>query len=372
MPRVTASKLERVENCPGSVAGPGFDTTGPYAQRGTGVHEFLAMAMALGRDAALDEIPETELHRRLCERIDLETLPWWHGNRPENALVRIEVGFAFDPETRTARVLNSSRDYRALDEWHFGGTADAIVVTDDAVDVWDIKTGNPVAVTRAQDHPQLLSYAAMSAKAFGKTRARVGIVHIYEDGSVYATRPFELDEIDLATIEIRIVAVIERAKRAVGADDPLRYVARGPWCKYCPRFTMCPAQLAVFRAFVEAVQSGLAELEGTIKDYARVQSVPTQKPGVVYREVVGSERDIADHRVALRVLQENYGVETAQRATIAETSVGAIDNAITVYAKERGLKIAPTLREAWSVLRTAGAAANKPTADVRETKEAAA
>ena len=396
-PRVTSSKLERAEMCPFSAAGTGIDTTGRWAERGTGVHAFLVDAYLHGRDAALAEIPRDAVHRRLCERIELEDLPWWHDKLPANARVLFEASCAFLPTTREARQLPSGREhYDALDQWDFAGSADVVVdrPDEDRVDVYDVKTGSAVQVTRADENRQLHSYAVMFARAFGRRSARIHITNVYEDGGVFTPRGHDMDALDLHAFEARLVRTLDRVRTASRAQDARPYMKRGSWCTYCPRFTECPAQLAVFRALIQGVTQKqptqiapadvkdaraflkdaklwLTELEETIKGYARVETVPTDKPGVVYREVVGSQREIVDHKVALRVLGQKYGPDVEVAATVSETSLGAIEDAVKAYAKAHGLKQAPTVREAFEAIRDAGAMGEKETRKVMETKDAA-
>lgn len=398
-PRITSSKIERAEACPYSAAGTGVDTSGRWAERGTGVHFYLPDAYHRGREAALQEIPRDASHRKLCERIELEDLPWWHGKLPADAVVYFEASVSFDPESREAAQLPSGQGreaYDALPEWSHAGSSDVVVdiPSEDRVDVYDVKTGASIHVTRPQDNPQLHSYAVMFARALGRSKARIHITNLYEDGGAFTPTGHDLDAIDLHAFEARIVRTIARSKQASVAADPRPFMKRGSHCRYCPRFTECPAQLQVFRALIQGVvgkqstaitphdvkdarsflrdaKQWIDELEGTIKEYARVESVPTDRPGVVYREVVGSQREILDHRVALRVLGQKYGAEVQEAATVSETSLGAIEEAVKAYAKANGRKAAPTVREAMDALRSEGALGEKETRSVKETKDAA-
>ncbi len=398
--RVTSSSLERAESCAYSSAGAGVDKTGIWAARGTGTHAFIVDAYHRGRDAALTDIPLDAPHRRLCERLDLESFPWWHGKLPANAIVRFEVSVLWTGADRAARISLSRDDYDQLGPLDHAGTADVVVdlPSEDRVDIYDNKTGAVIQVTRPDENQQLHSYALMFARALGRRNARIHITNVYEDGGVFTPTGHDLDAIDMAAFEVRLartLAKVDAAAEAHAAGGDVRpFMARGSWCKYCPRFTECPAQLQVFRALVEAVtqkqrtditkldvkdareflrdaKKWCAELEETIKDYARVEPIPV-KPGVSYREVKGSERDILDASAALKVLAEKYGAEVAQAATTSQTSVGAIDDAIRAHAKTAGLKVAPTLREAWQAMRDAGAVGETETSKVREAREEAA
>lgn len=388
--RVRPSSLERTERCPWSAAGVGVDTTGVWAERGTGVHAYLVDAHRMGRDVALARIPHTAPHRRLAERLQLDRLPW--SSLPAGVEVHFERSLAYSPATGHGRV--SDRGALAGDE--IGGTPDVVIVHADRVDVYDAKTGDPTNVQRPDENRQLHAYAAMAAAAYGRPVARVAITHVYEDGyplTVQAEQ--EIDGIALLEFRARLVSVLARVDDAIRATDPRPYLARGPWCRYCPRFTECPAQLAVLHALVGAVRSGerpqigvdhvadareflrdakkwCDELDTVIKDYARVAPIPTAKPGVVYREVAGSKREIVDDAKAISVLRERFGDDVAAAATRTQTSAGAIDDAVAEWARRGGQKIGRAQEDAWKALRAAGAAVDASTSKVMEKRIEAA
>jgi hypothetical protein len=390
-PRITPSKAERAEACANSAAGTGIDSTGRYAKNGTAVHRYVDRARVIGREAALAEIPHAAEHRRMCERIRLDQLPWWPGNVEATALVHAERPVAYDPETNAAWLFDGAgRRYEDVGEWQLAGTPDVDVARGDCVDVWDIKTGNPTTPTRAADNLQLAIYALMLCALYGFTRARIGIAFIYVDGSV-SIDVVELDAIALYAIRQRVRDTLAKVRAAVAAEDVRPFVKRGDWCKYCPRYVECPAQVQVLKAFLAAARdqeatdigpadvqatrefvrdakTWLAKVEETVKDYARVQDVPTDKPGIVYREWTGSKREIVNGKLALKVLRERYGEGVADMATLAETSVGAIESAVEAHAKATGHKAAPAVREAFDAIRAVGAMTDEETRTVREGK----
>lgn len=389
--RVTPSKLERAERCPWSACDHGNDRTGEWAERGTGVHTFLADAHAMGRDLALARIPHTAPHRKLAERIDVDALPWAPANLPPGATVHFERRLAYAPTTGAGRMLD--RGEPAADS-EMPGTPDVVVVTDAEAIVYDSKTGNPAEVTRPDDNRQLEAYAVAAGAVHGRFVVRTAIVQIYEDGSPFVVAAREpIDALRLAEIRLRILRVLDRVGEAAVAADPRPYMARGPWCRYCPRFVECPAQLAVLRALISALRNGEApaigvehvsasrdfvrdaskwidELKATIADYARVQAVPTSKPGVVYREFASTQRTIVDEPRALDVIRERYGDDVARAAT--QTSTTAIDRAVSDHARRNGRKIGAASEDAWSALKAAGVAADVPTTKVREGKSSEA
>jgi hypothetical protein len=396
--RVTSSSLERSEHCAYSAAGFGVDKTGIWAARGTGAHAFIVAAYYHGREAALADIPRDAPHRRLCERLDLESLPWWHGKLPAGATVRFEVSALWFGETRETRLSTSREEYDQLGPLDHAGTVDVVIdiPSQDRVDIYDIKTGAVIQVTLPAENRQLHSYAVLFSRALGRRNARLHITNVYEDGGTFTASGHDLDAIDLAAFEVKIARTLAKVDACATTDaaggDVRPFMARGDWCKYCPRFTECPAQLTVLRALVEAVtqkqspqiaakdagaarefiksvDKWVAELKEVIKDYARVEALPTSKPGVVYREFKGSDRDVLDANGALALLAEKYGPEVAQAATTSQTSIGAIDEALKNHAKAHGLKQAPTLREAWALLKEHGFVVENETSKVREGRE---
>lgn len=385
--RVTPSKLERAERCPWSACDHGNDRTGEWAVRGTGVHQYLADVHAMGRDLALARIPHAAPHRKLAERLDVDALPWAPARLPPGAIVHFERRIAYAPDTGAGRLLDRGEEAAANE---MPGTPDVVVITADEAIVYDSKTGNPQEVTRPDNNRQLEAYAVAAGATHGRFVVRTAIVQIYEDGS-----PFEvpsaapLDAVDLARIRLRILRVLDRVSEAAVADDPRPFLARGPWCRYCPRFVECPAQLAVLKALIHALNGGepprigvehvsasrgfvrdaskwIDELKTTIADYARVRAVPTDKPGVVYREFTSTQRTIVDEPRALDVIAERYGSDVARAAT--QTSTTAIDRAVSDHARRNGRKIGAASEDAWAALKAAGVAIDAPTTKVREGK----
>jgi hypothetical protein len=395
-PRITGSRGERAEACPHSASGPGFESEGRYARKGTGVHEYLELARNTNQELALAEIPHDAPHRAMCERIDLDRLPWFPASVSNDTQVYTEISAACDPSTGEAwRLEDSGRQYADVGEWQIAGTADVAMVTPGRlVAVIDIKTGNPTTPTRAADNFQLALYAVILCLLFGIRRARVGICFIREDGSVW-TDWHDLDAIALYEIRLRILSTIERVRAAQTAKDIHPFVKRGDHCKYCPRFEECPAQLTVLRAmltaareqatteigendvaearaFVRDAKAWLEKVDETVRGYARVHPIPGGRPGTVYKEWLGSEREIVNGKVALKVLRDRYGADVAESATIGQTSVGAIEAALREHAKLSGKKMAPTIREAFDALKAAGAVGESETRTLREGKEDAA
>lgn len=248
----SGSKLQVGEGCPASMALPRFkEEAGEPAEIGTGVHAFVeavAYGLKTGRDldesrtTALEAIPEDASWRDRCECLDLERLDL-------RADSLHEVGFRFDPASGAVTLLGAGLKHGDVER--VPGMIDGVFdrVTDrpdlDLVEVDDWKTGRlPVPV---KDNLQLLLGAMCAAKHFGRSKARISIVKIPEDG-----RPrHEIDELgafDLDMAAARLSTLVDTGReqaRRLGAGEALDYV-QGEGCRYCPSFNACvPSMRAI-------------------------------------------------------------------------------------------------------------------------------
>jgi len=314
-PLLTGSGLERVKVCPGSAILPGTETVSDYASRGRSIHSFLEAVNRKGRDAALEEAPE-EI-RPLCEALDLRLMPTDPGRFAS------EVAFAYDPETGEAREIGRNLERRYdVREGEIAGTADVVAMLDaDGVYVADFKSGWS-RKTAARDSWQLRFYALAAARAYGRSRAVVQVIRIFEDGETWtdeaALDAFALDEfaMDVGALAAELDAM--RALYADGVEPPL---VEGDHCRWCPAFARCPAKTALVMAppSVEITPEGAAlayqrirlykqaleKAEAILKDYARAHPIPLPD-GTVYGPRYDSTRQI-NGAVAAGVLRELLG-----------------------------------------------------------------
>jgi hypothetical protein len=184
------SSLDKLAVCPHYVGGKG----GEYADAGTTVHE-----LACGRVPVPDDL----------DMDTKEMLDFWFdvvGQEPVEQEVRLTL---IDD---------------AFDEILFG-TADAVRVLDDRVQVFDLKTGD------MHDYRlQMLAYAAAAMQTFSKDRAEVIIVYSRLKKNV------TIDVRDFSEAVSEIQAVIAFAKNK---DNCSRMP--GDQCRWCADSVNCPA-----------------------------------------------------------------------------------------------------------------------------------
>ncbi len=326
----TASQLDRAIACPASVTLPQAPSTGAAAGAGHAIHAYLADPAH-----ALDAVPEE--HRDACEAIDLAALPagaqWAH-----------EVTFAWEPVTGHGRELGRDlgRNYTAASETEFVGTADVVGLTSDAVWIWDYKSGFRAVPAPARNW-QLRMLAIAATSAYGRTEARVGLIHLNGDTPRFRSAMFDALDLDVAAAELRA---------AMRTWTPGATPVQGDHCAYCPAFDACPAKLALFRQAVdmpaltdenaaavylrcEAVAQVLGRVRGALE--MRAKEHPIALPdGTVYGPVV-TERESVEARVVQAQLTKLHGPEVAAKALEIKSSKAAIERAIATVAK-RGEK----------------------------------
>lgn len=76
--------------------------------------------------------------------------------------------------------------------------------------------------------------------------------------------------------------------------------------------------------------------------------------------VPGRMREEILPEVALVVLTERYGQSAVDAAVWLETTKGAVEDALRLWARERGLPIGETIAEGLAAIRDAGGISRKP------------
>jgi hypothetical protein len=251
----SGSKLALGETCPASLALPRVkqeaEAGGP-ADVGTGIHSFIESVAHLlrhpnvdgdldkARGAALPAVPTSARSR--CEALDLAALDLSPADLHE-------VGFSLEVATGAVAFHGTGHAHGTIE-----GRPGIIVgvldrVTDrpdlDRVDVDDWKSGFlPVPV---KGNLQLLLGAVCAARHFGRSKARIRIVKLPEDGAPRAEHD-DLDVLDLDLAALRLAALVDTGREQVRrrlAGEPLTYV-QGAGCRYCPSFTSCePSMKAI-------------------------------------------------------------------------------------------------------------------------------
>ena len=354
----SASSLERASMCVGSAVLPRVESTNEAAEKGRALHAFLARVAEVGRDAALDEVSSE--YRPLCEGIDLDVLP------VSSLHVAAEVALAYNPETGVARELgrNLDRAYRMVEATEFMGTADVICVGPDELFVGDYKTGMGL-LTAARENWQLRFLALAASRVFERSKVRVAIIRILEDGTPLSDSA-EFDAVDLDGIAVDLRDLGDRVGRAqelafVGEAPPL---ATGTHCRWCKSLVYCPAQTALVKQLASNVDvvaddifaaltpehastawsrlKVIEEVVGRVREalyaYAREHTIVLQNGHVVGE--VETQRRVIDGKVAFGVLDRMFGQEVATSAVDLDASQASVERALRVVAEQTGSKLA--------------------------------
>lgn len=383
--KITGSRLPLASRCIGAVVLPGVHTTSDAAESGTGRHTYLRRVAAVGRDAALAEIPEGADWRETCEAIDVDAIP---SGQWENS-------FAYHPETDTARVLGTDRDYSYANTDEITGTADLITTHEGRAWVIDFK--GPEAVDHPGDNLQLTFYALAHARVVGCDAARVSICNIHTDGRL-EWHHADLDGWDLETIasKVRMLWTRARVARETYTSGGLTPdLAAGLHCRYCPAMPMCPAQVtlayelvtkrddmtaeAVLRlsdedagaAWVKVSQYReiLDRVEGSLRERALLRGLPL--PGGAQLVVQESVRRVLDVEKTLPVLR---GIVGERADTFVERSIASsvVETVSREVAKARGVTLKDVRNDLWSQLRGGGAVREQNYVQLRVKKPKAA
>jgi hypothetical protein len=320
--RLTASQLGRVKRCPASAVLPHLDIVSDAAMRGTAVHAFLENIPRIGRDTALEAVPEP--WRPLCDAIDIDALP---------TDLAAEVTFAYDPRTSSSRELgrNLDRDYSGATDDEIVGTADVLGLSPSSVFVADWKTGwGDVEPAATNDQVKFLALAA--ARAYHRGHAIVEIIRIRDNGAAWRDRAeFDIFELDTVAFDLRVLV------GATTVDTPR--VSPGPWCQYCPAFAACPAKTALLVRLADGTEAQSLELmlpltqemasvayqrlqhakqllkrvESALYEFASREPIPIGD-GRWFGRVTEDGNEQLDGDVVWTVLSERYGTQIADHA----------------------------------------------------------
>ncbi len=333
-PMMTGSGIERHALCPASTVLPRVETISDDAARGTRVHAFLEAVNTKGRDAALTNV-ENDL-RPVCEALDVAKLPI-------DSRFAAEVAFAYDTVTGKARELGRGIGRRYdCHATEIAGTADVVSLLDaDGVFIADWKSGWSRR-TAAKDSLQLRFYALAAARAYGRTRAIVQMIRVFDDGATWKDEAsfdaFDLDSFALDLAALASGVEVERGLYVEGVEPDM---VEGAHCTWCPAFSRCPAKVALLMAppYIEITPEGAAtayekfrlykqaldRAAEILKDYARANPIPLPD-GTVYGPRYDSTKRL-DGRVAASVLREFFG-DSAEAGIDVEVTQASIKRAI--------------------------------------------
>lgn len=211
--KLSASKLERVMLCPGSLNLEADipDTTNDAADRGNKIH-FLG------------------------EKLIEHNMRYSGDHECDDEMVQIAINYA-------EFVRNLAEDYSIFVEMDLqpylstlhpdlGGHADAIIVKGKELHVIDLKTGN--IKVPAKNNKQLLMYGLGAYRAFEHLNIEKIVLHIYQPFN--PTTPFEVTPKELMDFKELLMDIVHQA------TDPFAPTIAGTkQCRYCKAKTVCPS-----------------------------------------------------------------------------------------------------------------------------------
>lgn len=376
---ISGSALDRVHACPVSESLPHAEELHGGQDRGNAVHDFLARVPEMGREEALELVPD-EWHDA-CAGIDLDQLP------ASSAMsYSAEVAFAYDIDTDTARVLGTGIGRRYdVGPNEVPGSVDSVGIAGDQAQIIDYKS--PWAdLPPASRNRQIRFYALAACRAYGCTSAVVMLIRVREDGSAWIDKDV-LDSMDLHEVAAEVRDAVQRARAAKDAspeDRPVPVI--GSHCRWCPAARFCPAHRSLVSALAHrpedleeetrewllspetapivlerlaVARRALERIEWTVKDYASRNPVELPEG-----EVYGPHRvtkETLDGDVVRRVIESDpaYGGDAARRALKVTATKTAIEQLARDRAEETGGKIAPEKRRLLAAIDEAGGIARR-------------
>ncbi len=373
--RLTASRLELAEACPGSHVLPWAEAETEWMEAGTIRHRYLYHCATVGREAALSLAPADYVDE--VRDIDLSDLPVLPG------AYAAEVAFAYDLSSGRARELGRglSREqaYAQLSAGEIGGTADVVALLgEDGVYVADWKGWAWQAP--AERHFQIGFYALAAARAYRRRRAVVELIYL-RHGVARRDRA-ELDGFALDALAERLERVDQQLEIAGMALDGSRLEVRaGRWCQRCPalRAGECPAharlalQLAKPDVLAEqiratlrpdtaaraahllfAAEAQLATVRSALFAFASTQDVDLGN-GAVLGLIERRPKEYVRGEVVEAVLRQLHGPEVAEAAITRsiQSTKSAIKDALRPVAAKSGEKVTHLEARAMAAIRSA-------------------
>lgn len=232
--KIGASHAHRWMNCAGSVrlseGIPKFEST--YAAEGHLAHEIAAML--LGEESSISE------------GADLSTLPGWHEDMGAEVQTYVDVVRGAIVEAQLHNDLERVEIEHKFSLERLGpprpmfGTADAVVVRKDLLQIFDLKYGKGVFVnvgTPENPNVQLMYYAigVLLSLETGLRDVEITVVQPRienPDGFVRTVRVTAERALDF------VEELLAAARRTIPDDAPL---LSGKWCQFCPAAGICPA-----------------------------------------------------------------------------------------------------------------------------------
>lgn len=236
--RLSASASDRWMHCPASVHlceeyGPKKEETSAYAEEGTRAH-------ALAEWKLNSRILKKRQKRPACDDVEMDEATEWYFEQVQDAmmgssLLMVEQQFSLEPYIPEGF-----------------GTADAVIITGDTLDIFDLKYGQGIAVN-AEGNPQLRAYALGTLSLFDTLYdIKTVRTHIIQP----RIHNFPSETISAADLKAWGENVLKpAAEKAWNNSDETH---PGAWCKFCPIRAICRAREE------EALEN--AKLEFTAKE----------------------------------------------------------------------------------------------------------
>lgn len=364
---VSASSLHRAAACPASTILPQVRTESAQARRGNVIHAFLQRCAEIGREAALEVVPEDMTE--VCDAIDITQLPVF-----PTANSKAELAMAFDLATGRARILGESinRLYEVAPT-EVPGTSDVVIpcVEQDLAVVLDYKSGHAVLPPPEQNW-QMRLLGLCAARCFMVSRVQIVLVQV-TPGYRPKTTSAMMEALDLDTFESELQEVYRKlvnARRKHDQGEELR-VTIGDHCRYCPAMSHCPGMRALIGQFtangasavsiatpqhaaeawlrVRALKQIVETAEEAIKNYATATPLDLGNGKALGPVEVSNES--LDGGVTLAVLRQMIGPEAADQAVEFKATKTAVRAAIAPVAKRRGVAIAQLERDVYAELK---------------------
>jgi hypothetical protein len=379
----TASSIDRADHCPPSHWLPTASAESVDANRGQGVHDFIVRwreYLGKDRDAALAEIDEDAPHRALCEALPLEAIP--DGGK-------LEVAFAYDPETDTARIIgyNIGRAYAengALPH-EVCGTADLMGTADGVLVIIDWKSGFAIVPKW-----QLRFLALAGCRALGLSRAKVCNWFLRESGQIIEDQDSvdEFDAFDLDQIAEELRGVLARLRAAHAAAGEHPNLRGGAWCHYCECKPYCGLQTGLAKQglrmklaepltperameawlLFEMLEDIAAAGKAGLREYSKQHPFPDGKGNVIKQVERESTKLIPEK--ALPALREAFTPELADAACERKLTQASLERALR--AKNMGKPLAPLKRQAMKAMAARGGVVSGRRLEVRPVKDSKA
>lgn len=310
--RVTASKVGLLQYCQAWARPEMTWATGSSAaaDRGTRFHKAIALYVACEKGVPLkveDDIVAEFEHAKA----------WINSLNIDRQDLRVEMSFAWDPETDTAEILGSDRDY-ARRNGRLCGTADLVLVA--VVDgkpmtvmVWDWKTGSG-----REAGPQLRTLGLMAARAFGVESATVAALEVSKGGVEEVARE-ELDAFAIAGVAGELAEQIA----SIASAEP----TPGSHCGelYCPARLSCPLGNA---ATAEVVQVIPADALVRREEFRLTDPIETPEHAAWAIDVirlVNAKLDAIKDEIKSKVPAEGWALEDGRVLRETKANIEALD-----------------------------------------------